>query len=59
MPFTHGYKIKQFYFKQFSLAQFNWIKWFQVLLRVTEKSINHQKFILHSGKCVYTHLYVK
>ena len=38
---------KQFYFKLFS--QVNKVKWFQVLLCITNNSIKHQSFI-------YTHL---
>ena len=41
---------KQFYFKQFSLV--NKVKWFQVLLRITNNSIKHQSY-------VYTELNVK
>ena len=37
--------IKQFYFKQFSLAWVNKVKWFQVLLCITDSSIKHQLFV--------------
>ena len=36
--------IKQFYFKQFSLASVNKVKWFQVL-RITNNPIKHQSFV--------------
>ena len=36
---------KQFYFKQFSLAKFNQVKWFQVLLCITNNSIKHKLFV--------------
>ena len=36
--------IKQFYFKQFNLAEVK-VKWFQVLLCITNNSIKHQSFI--------------
>ena len=37
--------MKQFYFKQFSLAWVNKIKWFHVLLYITDNSIKHQSMI--------------
>ena len=37
--------IKQFYFKQFNLAQVNKVEWFQVLLCITNNSIKHQSFV--------------
>ena len=36
--------IKQFYFKQFNLAQVNKVNWFQVLVRISNNSIKHQSF---------------
>ena len=44
------HKYKWFYFKQFSSV--NKVKWFQVLLCITNNSIKHQSF-------VYTQLNVK
>ena len=37
--FTHSKMIKQFYFKQFSLALVNEDKWFYILLCITNNSI--------------------
>ena len=37
--------IKQFYFKQYSLAWVNKVKWFQVMLYLTNNSIKHQSFV--------------
>ena len=37
--------IKQFYFKQFKLAYVNKVKWFEVLLYITDNSIKHQSFV--------------
>ena len=37
--------IKLFYFKQFNLAEVNKVKWFQVLLSITNNSIKHQSFV--------------
>ena len=37
--------LKQFYFKQFNLALVNKVKWFQVLLCITNNSIKHQSFV--------------
>ena len=37
--------IKQFYLLQFNLAQVKKIKWFQVLLCITNNSIKHQSFV--------------
>ena len=37
--------IKQFYFKQFNLAEVSKVKWFQVLLCITNNSIKHQSFV--------------
>ena len=37
--------IKPFYFYQFNLAHVNKVKWFQVLLCITNNSIKHQSFI--------------
>ena len=43
--FVDIHMIKQFYFKQFNIAQVNGIKLFQVLLCITNTSIKHQSFI--------------
>ena len=37
--------IKQVFFKQFNLAQVNKVKWFQILLCITNNSIKHESFI--------------
>ena len=37
--------IKHFYSKQFNLAYVNRLKWFQVLLCITNNSIKHQSFL--------------
>ena len=37
--------IKQFYFKPLYLEQVNKVKWFQVLLCVTNNSMKHHSFI--------------
>ena len=37
--------IKQFYFKQFNFALLNKVKWFQVLLCITNNSIRYLSFI--------------
>ena len=37
--------IKQFYFKQSSLALGNKVKWFQVLLCITKNSMKHHSFV--------------
>ena len=37
--------IKQFYFKQYCLAQVNKVKWFQEMLSNTNNSIKHQLFV--------------
>ena len=37
--------IKQFYFKQFNLAKVNKVKWFQVLLCISNDSIKHHSFV--------------
>ena len=37
--------IKQFFFKQLNLALVNKIKWFQVLLYITNNSIKYQSFV--------------
>ena len=36
---------KQFYFLQLNLAQVNQLKWFQVLLSITNISNKHQSFV--------------
>ena len=41
----HTVKWSKFYFKQFNLAWFNKVKWFQVLLCITKNSIKHQSFV--------------
>ena len=37
--------IKQFSFKQFSLAKVNIVKWYQVLLCITNNSMKDQSFV--------------
>ena len=37
--------IKQFYFKPLYLEQANKVKWFQVLLCVTNNSMKHHSFV--------------
>ena len=37
--------IKQFYFKQFNLGYGDKVKWFQVLLCISNNSIKHQSFV--------------
>ena len=37
--------IRQFYFQQFRLEQVNKVRWFKVLLCITNDSIKHQSFV--------------
>ena len=43
--FTHSQMIKQFYFKQFNLAQVYKVKWLQVFSCITNDSIKHQTLV--------------